>query len=238
MAPKRQQESGSEKRKKKKLRDDTRASLAGHGIFNIHPSRHHKTLRHKTLCHKAGYYKFLSLRAIYIPGSTNVGADLLSRREVTHWDWKLHPNVMGKILRSRGGPLHFTRNNTMSPLLFTDSSSPSVSGLHGPCMAKEASICVSTNRPATGSPDECPSTRVMPLAESTSLANQSLVLRNNICLRRLTVGDTEQVRPSVSGDDIPSLARAMEYSCVDRLRDTGLPSDVIETILSARVPSS
>jgi len=41
--------------------------------------------------------KFLSLRVIYIPGSTNVAADLLSRREVTHRDWKFHLNVVSKI---------------------------------------------------------------------------------------------------------------------------------------------
>ncbi len=35
--------------------------------------------------------KFLSLRAIYIPGHMNVGADLLSRQAVTHGEWKLHP---------------------------------------------------------------------------------------------------------------------------------------------------
>ncbi len=41
--------------------------------------------------------KFLSLRAIYIPGHTNVGADLLSRQAVTHGEWKLHPEVVSQI---------------------------------------------------------------------------------------------------------------------------------------------
>ncbi len=37
--------------------------------------------------------KFLSLRAIYIPGHMNVGADLLSRQAVKHEEWKLHPKI-------------------------------------------------------------------------------------------------------------------------------------------------
>lgn len=41
--------------------------------------------------------KFLSLRMIYIPGSMNVGTDLLSRWEVTHRDWKLQPDVVSQI---------------------------------------------------------------------------------------------------------------------------------------------
>ncbi len=41
--------------------------------------------------------KFLSLRAIYIPGHMNVGADLLSRQAVTHGEWKLHPEVVSQI---------------------------------------------------------------------------------------------------------------------------------------------
>ncbi len=56
--------------------------------------------------------KFLSLRAIYIPGHTNVGADLLSRQAVTHGGMETPPRSsqsnLGEILRSGGGPLCFT----------------------------------------------------------------------------------------------------------------------------------
>ncbi|KAI2666023.1 Transposon Ty3-I Gag-Pol polyprotein [Labeo rohita] len=41
--------------------------------------------------------KFLSLRAIYIPGHMNMGADFLSRQAVTHGEWKLHPEVVSQI---------------------------------------------------------------------------------------------------------------------------------------------
>lgn len=48
----------------------------------------------------------------------------------------------------------------------------------------------------------------LPLTDSALLAEQSLVLGNNISPRRLTLSDTEQERPSVSnaGDNIPSLS--------------------------------
>ncbi len=43
--------------------------------------------------------KFLSLRAIYIPGHMNVGADLLSRQAVRHGEWKLHPEIAALCFR-------------------------------------------------------------------------------------------------------------------------------------------
>ncbi len=58
------------------------------------------------------------------------------------------------------------------------------------------------------------------------------------------MGDSGQERSPISGagDSISSLARALEPSCLapegDQLRDAGLPADVVETILSARAPST
>ncbi|KAI2646486.1 Chromosomal replication initiator protein DnaA [Labeo rohita] len=71
-----------------------------------------------------------------------------------------------------------------------------------------------------------------------------MVLRSNIPPRRLAVGDSGQERSPISGagDNISSPARALEPSCLapegDQLRDAGLPADVVETILSARAPST
>ncbi len=71
-----------------------------------------------------------------------------------------------------------------------------------------------------------------------------MVLRSNIPPRRLTVGDSGQERSPISGtgDSISSPARALEPSCLapegDQLRDAGLPPDIVETILSARAPST
>ncbi len=46
--------------------------------------------------------KFLSLRAIYIPGHLNVGADILSRQGPRPGEWRLHPEVVKQILRVFG----------------------------------------------------------------------------------------------------------------------------------------
>ncbi len=151
---------------------------------------------------------------------------------------------LGKILRSRGGPLCFTGDSTMSPLLLSDSSSSPGSGHDGPCVAQTTSLCISSDRSAPGSPGQGPSTGVSPLPDSAPLADRNMVLRSNIPPRRLAVGDSGQERSPVSGagDSISSPARALEPSCLapegDQLRDAGLPADVVETILSARAPST
>ncbi len=71
-----------------------------------------------------------------------------------------------------------------------------------------------------------------------------MILRSNIPPRRLAVGGPGQERSPISGtgDSISSQARALEPPCLapegDQLRDTGLPPDIVETILSARAPST
>ncbi len=151
---------------------------------------------------------------------------------------------LGKILRSRGGPLCFKGDSTMSPLLLSDSSSSPGSGRDGPCVAQTTSLCISSYRSAPRSPGQGPSTGVSPLTDSAPLADQNMVLRSNIPPRRLAVGNSGQERSPISGtgDSISSPARALEPSCLapegDQLRDAGLPPDVVETILSARAPST
>ncbi len=137
--------------------------------------------------------KFLSLRAIYIPGHINVGADLLSRQAVRHGEWKLHPEI--------------------------------------------AALCFRESW-------QGPSTGVSPLTVSAPLADQNMILRSNIPPWRLAMGGPGQERSPISGtgDSISSKARALEPPCLapegDQLRDAGLPPDIVETILSARAPST
>ncbi len=130
----------------------------------------------------------------------------------------------------------------MSPLLLSDSSSSPESGRYGPYVAQTGSLRISPDRSAPGSPGQGPSTGVSPLTGLTS--NQSMVLRSNIPPRQLAVGDSGQERSPISGagDSTSSPARALEPSCLapegDQLRDAGLPADIVETILSARAPST
>ncbi len=151
---------------------------------------------------------------------------------------------LGEILRSGGGLLCFTGDSTMSPLLLSDSSSSLGSGRYGPYVAQTGSLHISPDRSAPGSPGQGPSTGVSPLTDSAPLADQNMVLRSNIPPRRLAVGDSGQERSPISGTghSISSPARALEPSCLapegDQLRDAGLPPDVVETILSARAPST
>ncbi len=46
--------------------------------------------------------KSLSLRAVYIPGHLNVGADILSRQGPRPGEWRLHPEVVKQIWRVFG----------------------------------------------------------------------------------------------------------------------------------------
>ncbi|KAI2664143.1 Iporin [Labeo rohita] len=189
--------------------------------------------------------KFLSLRAIYILGHMNMEADFLSRQAVIHGEWKFHPAVVSQIWERfyEAGPC-FTEDCTMSPLLLSDSSSFPGSGRDGPYVAQSTSLRFSPDCSAPGSHGQGPSTGVSPLTDSAPLADQSVVLRSNIPPLRLAVGDSGQERSPISdaGDSISSPARALEPLCLapeeDQLRDAGLPADVVETILSARAPST
>ena len=147
---------------------------------------------------------------------------------------------LGNILRSRGGPLCLSKDSAMSPLLLSESPSSTGSGCDGAHMAQDAPVCVSSSFSAPGSSP----TRVLPLADSATLAEQSVVLGDNSSPRRLAVGDSGEEGPSVSGGghDIPSQAQPVESSRLapdgNQLRDTGLSPAVIETILSARASST
>ncbi len=182
------------------------------------------------------------------PRANVCGCRLAVQTSCDTWGMETPPRSsqsnLGEILRSRGGPLCFTGDRTMSPLLLSDSSSSPGSGRYGPYVAQMGSLCISPNRSAPESPGQGPSTGVSPLTDSTLLANQNMVLRSNIPPRRLAMGDSGQERSPISGtgDSISSPARALEPSCLapegDQLRDAGLPPDVVETILSARAPST
>uniref|UniRef100_A0A9J8DJL5 Uncharacterized protein n=1 Tax=Cyprinus carpio carpio TaxID=630221 RepID=A0A9J8DJL5_CYPCA len=151
---------------------------------------------------------------------------------------------LGKILQSRGGPLRLPSDSAMSPLLLSESPSPPGSGCDGAHMAQNAPVCVSSSFSAPGSPSQSSPTRVLPLADSATLAEQSMVLGDNISPRRLAMGDSGEEGPSVSGrgHDIPSQSRPVESSCLApegyQLRNTGLSPGVIDTILSARASST
>lgn len=185
--------------------------------------------------------KFLSLRAVYIPGHLNVGADLLSRQTLPTGEWKPRGSEtdLEKILQIGGGPLRLPSDSAMSPLLLSESPSPPGSGCDSAHMAHNAPVCVSSSFSAPGSSSQSSPTKVLPRHDSTMFAEQSVVPP-----RRLVMGSSGEEGPSVSGrgHDIPSQARPVESSYLapdgHQLRNTGLLQDVIDTILSARSSST
>ncbi len=89
---------------------------------------HQGGLRSRPLCKLAHQIlvwsqdKFLSLRAVYIPGHLNVGADILSRQGPRPGEWRLHPEVVKQICRVFGQAqvdLFVTRQTSHCPLWYS-----------------------------------------------------------------------------------------------------------------------
>lgn len=82
------------------------------------------------------------------------------------------------------------------------------------------------------------------IASCSILASPSVVLRPNISPGRLSLGDSDQEGPSLlgSGHDLSPLARDMGAVGLPpkgyQLINTALSSEVVETILNARAPST
>ncbi|KAI2645044.1 ORF V: Enzymatic polyprotein [Labeo rohita] len=77
-------------------------------------------LAHQILVWSRG--KLLSLRAVYLPGYLNVGADILSRQGPRPGEWMLHPEVVKQIWRVFGPAqvdLFAIRENTQCPLWYS-----------------------------------------------------------------------------------------------------------------------
>ncbi|KAI2658972.1 ORF V: Enzymatic polyprotein [Labeo rohita] len=77
-------------------------------------------LAHQILVWSQG--KLLSLRAVFVPGYLNVGADVLSRQGPRPGEWMLHPEVVKQIWRVFGPAqvdLFATRDNAQCPLWYS-----------------------------------------------------------------------------------------------------------------------
>ncbi len=80
---------------------------------------HQGGLRSRPLCKLAcqillwSQWKLLSLRAAYIPGAHNLGADILSRQGLRPGKWRLHPEVVELIWRHEWICLRLERRLTV-----------------------------------------------------------------------------------------------------------------------------
>ncbi len=66
--------------------------------------------------------ELLSLTAVHVPGSLNLGADMLSRGNVALWEWTLHPQMVLKIWSVLGEAevnLFASEDNSHCPTYFS-----------------------------------------------------------------------------------------------------------------------
>lgn len=96
--------------------------------------------------------KLLSLRAAYFTGHLNQAADVLSRQGLRPGEWRLYPEVVGveEVRASGRGHISVSRNDTLSALVLSDSSSPTGVECHGTDMANAMPVCISPFRSAPG----------------------------------------------------------------------------------------
>ncbi|KAI2644945.1 ORF V: Enzymatic polyprotein [Labeo rohita] len=165
-------------------------------------------LAHQILVWSRG--KLLSLRAVYLPGYLNVGADILG-------------------------------NGCFTPRC--SSSSPGA-GCHGTDVAEASSVRFSPDRSAPGSSRESAPGRGVPPSSSPVLAGPSLVLGPDFSPRRLSMGDSRQEGSPLTGRGhcVPPSPGAVETLGVApegaHLLASGLSTEVVETILQSRAPST
>ncbi|KAI2644504.1 Transposon Ty3-G Gag-Pol polyprotein [Labeo rohita] len=184
--------------------------------------------------------KLLSLRAVHIPGHLNVGADILSRQGPRPGEWMLHPEVVKQIWRIFGPAqvdLFATRENAHS------SSSPGA-GCYGTDVAEATSVRFSPDCSAPRSSGESAPGRSQSTVSSPALAGPSMVLGPDISPRRLSMGDSRQEGSPLTrgGYHLAPPPGAVEAVGVAsegaQLIASGLSTEVVETILHSRAPST
>ncbi len=213
---------------------------------------HQGGLRSRPLCKLAHQIlvwsqdKFLSLRAVYIPGHLNIGADILSRQGPRPGEWRPHPEVVKQIWRVFGQAqvdLFATRQTSHCPLWYS-LTHPAPLGLDAMVQTWPRLRLYALYRSAPGSSRESAPGRGPAVASSPVLAGPSMVLGPDFSPRRLPMGDSSQERSPLTsgGHDLSPPPGVMEAVGVApegaRLIASGLSTEVVETILQSRAPST
>ncbi|KAI2646795.1 UvrABC system protein C [Labeo rohita] len=172
--------------------------------------------------------KLLSLRAVYVPGHLNLGADILSRQG----------RGPGMDASPRGGEADL---RVFGPAQFIQLPW----GWMPWCRRGRGYVCTPfPDRSAPGSSRESAPGRGVPSSSSPVLAGPSMVLGPDFSPRRLSLGDSRQGRSPLTGRGYHSLppAGAVEALGVAsegaHLLASGLSTEVVETILQSRAPST
>ncbi len=151
---------------------------------------------------------------------------------------------MENILSGGGGPLRNSSECAMSPLVLSSSSSSPRTGRYGTDMAEAASVRLSPDRSAPRSSDESTPRRCSPTVSSPVLAGPSMVLGPDFPPRRLSMGGSHQedLLSQAGGCHSAPPPGVMETVGVApegaQLIASGLPAEVVETILQSRAPST
>ncbi len=141
-------------------------------------------------------YKFLSLRAVHVPGILNLAADFLSRQKLRPGEWMLNhqtvSQILGSVWQSGSGPLCFSRVIPVPALVLPEFPDDSGHRCLRPPMAECHAVRFSANKADSGSTmqskgEQCPSPSHSPI-----LALPDLVLGVNSPLVSVPLGDSEQ----------------------------------------------
>ncbi len=192
--------------------------------------------------------KFLSLRAVHVPGILNLADDFLSRQKLRLGEWMLNCQTVSQIWDLFGKvevDLFASQESSQCPLWFSLSFQttlgidafahpwPNVSLYAFPPIKLIPAVLCRVKVSSAQSPSHSP-----------ILALPDLVLGANSPLVSVPLGDSDQVGLAVpaSGQDLASSTRALE---VVGMAHTGprammdiLPVEVQETIASARAPAT
>ncbi len=140
-----------------------------------------------------------------------------------------------------GGPLRYSGDSAMSPLVLSNSSSSTGAGCHGTDVAKASSVRFSPDHSAPGSSGENAPGRGQSTSGSTILAGPSMVLGPDFSPRRLSMGDSRQKGSSLTSGGLSPPPGDVEVVGVApegaQLIASGLSTEVVETILQSRAPS-
>ncbi len=143
-----------------------------------------------------------------------------------------------------GGFVCDSSDIALSPLVLSDSSSATGAGCYGTDLAEASSVCLSPDRSAPGSSRESAPGRGLSIASSPVLAGPSMVLGPDFSPRRLSMGDSHQEGSPLTGgghdpSPPPGVVEAVGVAPEGaQLIASGLSTEVLETILQSRAPST
>ncbi len=192
--------------------------------------------------------KFLSLRAVHVPGVLNLAADFLSRQKLRSGEWMLNRQTVSQIWDLFGKAevdLFSSQESSQCPLWFSLSFTTTlgIDALAHP-WPNVILYAFPPNKVDSGSTMQSEGERCPSPSHSPILALPDLVLGANSPLVSASLGDSDQAGLTVpaSGQDLASSAGALEVVGMahtgPRAVIDGLPAEVQETIASARAPAT